>query len=182
MRYVISLGTIALLLSPVVASSQAPPALVPGSRVRITEKGSKPRAGAVVTADADTVVLKVDSAGKTATFSVARISELEVSRGIKGHAGNGVLLGLVVGAGAGALVGSLACGGSSSCYSGSDDMQGPITLAAAGLGAVVGMVTGAVIGSNHKSESWEAVPSSNWHLGTVPTSPGRLALGWSVHF
>jgi hypothetical protein len=136
----------------------------------------------VVTASADSVVLKIDSAGQTAAFSVARISQLEVSRGIKGHAGNGVVLGLFVGIGTGALVGTLACGGSSSCYSGSDDMQGPVTVVAAGLGAVVGMVTGAVIGSNHKSESWEVVPSSNWHLSAVPTGPGRFALALSARF
>jgi hypothetical protein len=180
MRHLISFGTIGLLLAPVVAWSQQPTALVPGSRVRITEKASKPRAGTVVTASADSVVLKVDSAGQTATFSVAKISQLEVSRGIKGHAGNGVALGLLVGAGTGALVASLACGGGSTdCY---DGESGPVTLAAAGLGAVVGMVTGAVIGSNHKSESWEAVPSSNWHLSTVPSTRGGLALSLSVRF
>ena len=179
------LGTIALLLAPVAAWSQEPPTIVPGSRIRITELvagTSGRRSGTVVTASADTVVLRLDNGGETAAFSLGKISALEVSRGQKGHAGAGVGLGFLAGLGAGALVGALVCGGERSCYSGSDDMSAPYTAAAAGLGGVVGMLVGGVIGGNHKTEKWEAVPSSRWHLSTLPTGPSRFALALSVRF
>jgi hypothetical protein len=182
MRGLMQCGAIALLLAPVVAWSQEPPAIVPGARIRITEGASKPRSGTVVTAGTDTVVLRLDSGGETATFPVARISELEVSRGRHGHAGAGVGLGFLAGLGAGALVGTLVCGGESACYSGSDDMSGPVTAVAAGLGGVVGMAVGAVVGGNHKTEKWEAVPSSGWHVSALPSGRGRFALALSVRF
>jgi hypothetical protein len=61
-------------------------------------------------------------------------------------------------------------------------MSGPATAVAAGLGGVVGMVVGAVVGGNHKTETWEAVPSSSWHVGALPTGRGRVALALSVRF
>ena len=185
MRGLMQCGAIVLLLAPVVAWSQEPPAIVPGSRVRITELGAAtgaPRSGTVVTTSADTVVLKLDNGGQTAAFSLAKISELEVSRGLHGHAGAGVGLGFLAGLGAGALVGSLVCGGESACYSGNDDMSGPVTAVAAGLGGVVGMAVGAVVGGNHKTEKWEAVPSSGWHVSALPSGRGRFALAVSVRF
>jgi hypothetical protein len=172
---------IALLLSPVVASSQDPPAIVPGSRIRITqlEAGKSRRSsGTVVTAVADTVVLKLDGLGATATYSLARISGLEVSRGRTGHVAVGVGVGFLAGAGTGALVGALACKG---CLNGRDEM-GPLVVAlGAGIGSVLGMLVGAGIGA-HKTDTWEAVASSSWHVTTVPSGAGRFAFALSVQF
>ncbi len=183
MRHLVWLGTIALLLSPTVAWSQDPPAIVPGSRIRITELEagkSKRRSGTVVTAGADTVVLRLDGGGATGTFSLARISGLEVSRGQKGHVAVGVGLGFLAGAGTGALVGALACK-NQGCLSGSDDMGAVVTALSAGIGGVVGMLVGGGIGA-HKTDMWEAVPSSPWHVSTLPTGPGRFAFALSVRF
>src|SRR5690348_18509946 len=122
LRRLIWLGTISLLVSPAVAMSQDPPAIAPGSRIRVTELEagtSRRRSGTVVTAAADTVVLKLDGLGAKATYSLATISELEVSRGRTGHVGAGVGIGFLVGAGTGALVGALACN-NQNCLSGSD--------------------------------------------------------------
>ena len=184
MRRLIRLGTIALLLSPVVASSQDPPAIAPGSRIRITqlEAGKTTRrSGTVVTAAADTVVLKLDGLGAKATYSLATISELEVSRARTGHVAAGVGIGFLVGVGTGALVGALACKDEGSCLSGSDDMGGAVTAVSAGIGAVVGMLVGAGIGA-HKTDTWEAVPSSGWQVSTLPTGAGRFAFALSLKF
>ena len=176
MRRLMRFGTIALLLSPVVAWSQEPPAFVPGSRIRITEAGSKPRAGTVVTAGADTVVLRLDSGGETATVALARISELEVSRGQKGHVAAGVGLGFLAGAGLGALLGA--------AFAPEGQEEGVAIDAAmgAGVGAAAGMLLGGVVGATVKSDRWEVVPSSDWHVSTLPTGPGRFGLALSVHF
>jgi hypothetical protein len=178
---VLRLGTIALLVSPVVASSQDSSAIAPGSRIRITqlEAGKSRRSsGTVVTVAADTVVMRLDGLGATANYSLAKISGLEVSRGRKGHVAVGVGLGFLAGVGTGALVGALTCDG---CLNGRDEM-GPLVVAlGAAIGGVVGMVVGGGIGA-HKTDTWEAVPSSGWHVSTVPTGAGRFALALSVPF
>jgi len=82
MHRFIWLGVVAFLCPPLIAWSQEPSAIVPGSRIRITEVGgSEHRSGTVVTADAGTVVLKLDTGGKTAPFPLIGLSRLEVSRG-----------------------------------------------------------------------------------------------------
>jgi hypothetical protein len=178
---VLRLGTVALLLSPVVASSQDSSAIAPGSRIRITqlEAGKSTRSsGTVVTAAADTVVLRLDGLGGTTTYSLAKISGLDVSRGRKGHIAVGVGVGFLAGAGTGALAGVLACNG---CLSGSDELGALVPALGAAIGSVVGMLVGAGIGA-HKTDTWEAVPSSGWRVSTVPTGGGRVAFGLSVPF
>ena len=183
MRHLIWLGTIALLLSPTVAWSQEPSAIVPGSRIRITqlEAGkSRRRSGTVVTAAADTVVLRPDGLGVTATVSLARISGLEVSRGRKRHIAVGVGVGFLAGVGTGALVGALACK-NHGCLNGSDELGALVVALGAGIGGVVGMLVGGGIGA-HRTDMWEAVPSSRWHVSTLRTGPGRFAFALSVPF
>ena len=183
MRRLIWLGTIALLLSPTVAWTQEPSAIVPGSRIRITELEagkSRRRSGTVVTAAADTVVLRLDGLGATATFSLARMSGLEVSRGRKGHIAVGVGVGFLAGAGTGALVGALACK-DDGCLNGSDEMGALVVALGAGIGGVAGMLVGGGIGA-HRTDMWETVPSSGWHVSTLPTGPGRFAFALSVPF
>ena len=179
MRRLMRFGTVALLLSPVVAWSQEPPAFVPGSRIRITEREAGTngrRTGTVVTASADTVVLTLDSGGETATFSLARISELEVSQGRHGHLAAGVGVGLLAGAGIGALLGAVFA------PEGTEEGVGMYAAFGAAVGAGAGLLLGGIAGASHKTERWEAVPSSDWHVSTVPTGPGRFGLALSVHF
>ena len=172
-------GTVALLLSPAVAWSQDPPTIVPGSRIRITEREggtSGRRTGTVVTAGADTVVLRLDSGGETRTFSLAKISALEVSRGRHGHVAAGVGLGLLAGAGIGALLGGVFA------PEGTEEGVAVDVAMGAAVGAGAGMLIGGVVGATIKSDRWEAVPSSGWHVSTLPTGPGRFALALLVRF
>jgi hypothetical protein len=181
LRRLIWLGTISLLASPAVAMSQDPPAIVPGSRIRVTELeagNSRRHSGTVVTATADTVVLKLDGLGATATYSLANLSGLEVSRGRTGHVAAGVGIGFLAGAGAGALVGVLTCNG---CLSGRDELGALVPALGAGIGGVVGMLVGAGVGA-HKTDTWEAVPSSRWHVSALPSGAGRFAFALSVQF
>ena len=172
------LVTTALQLSPAVAWSQEPPGIVPGSRIRITElqAGKSVRhSGTVVAAGADTVVLRNPTGGATATFSLARISGLEVSRGSKGHVAAGVGLGFLAGAGIGALLGVV----HPASYT-EDEI--PVAAVGAVIGAGAGMLLGGVVGAVHKSDRWEAVPSSRWRVSTLPTGPDSFALALSVRF
>jgi len=175
------LSTIALLLSPIAAWSQEPPPLAPGSRIRITEREagkSRQRSGTVVTATADTVILRPDGLGPTATYSLAKISGLEVSRGRKRHVAAGVGLGFLAGAGAGALVGAIGCNG---CLNGRDELGALAVVLGAGIGGVAGMLVGGGIGA-HRTDTWEAVPSSRWQVSTLPTGAGGFAFALSLKF
>ncbi len=176
MRRLIWLGTVALLLSPQIAWSQEPPTIAPGSRIRITGLGgSELRSGTVVTAGADTVVLRLDRGGESVPFAFARISRIEVSRGRKGHIGAGVGLGFLAGAGTGALVGAL------SAPKGTEEGNGVYIALGAGVGAGIGMLVGAGMGA-FKTEKWEAVPSSRWHVSAWPAGSGSFTLALSVRF
>jgi len=169
----------ALLVTPGVVWSQEPPAIVRGSRIRITELGAgrnESRSGTVVTAGADTIVLSFDSGGVGVPFALARISRIEVSRGRKGHIAAGVGLGFLAGAGTGALVGGLAAPKTSKG-------SGIHAVLGAGIGAGAGMLVGAGIGAFWwKTERWEAVPSSRWHVSAWPGGPGMYNLALSIRF
>jgi len=180
MRRLIWLGTIALLLSPAAAHSQEPSPIVPGSRIRITERDTGGRhSGKVVSAGADTVVLRFDSGGKVATFSLARISGLEVSRGRKGHVAAGIGIGFLAGVGIGALLGAAFAPASASQ---TEEGVGLYVSLGAGIGAGAGMLLGGVAGASYKSDKWEKVPSSRWHVSALSTKPGRFALALSTRY
>jgi len=77
-------------------------------------------------------------------------------------------------------VGALACK-NHGCLNGSDELGALVVALGAGIGGVVGMLVGGGIGA-HKADMWEAVPSSRWHVSTLPTGPGRGAFALSVGF
>jgi len=162
------LATIAVLLSPLSGWSQDPPEIVPGSRIRITDLGagrSSRRSGTVVTAGADTVVLSLDTGGEAMPFPLAGISQVEVSRGDRRHVGAGIGLGLLIGAGTGALLVGTDC-------EDSYGLCGPFTLLGGAIGGGAGMVVGGVIGALRRTERWEVVPPSRWHVSARPSGRG----------
>jgi hypothetical protein len=168
MLRLICLGMIAILLSPLSAWSQDPPEVVPGSRIRITDLGadrSSRRSGRVLTAGADTVVLSLDTGGEAVPFPLAGISQVEVSRGERRHVGAGIGLGLLIGAGAGALLVASDCEDSYGAC-------GPFTLIGGAIGGGAGMVVGGVIGALRRTERWEVVPPSRWHVSARPSRGG----------
>ena len=173
------LGAAALLLLPQVAWSQEPPAIGPGSRIRIIaelEAGrSGIRSGTVVTLGADTVVLRLDRGGDSVPFALARISRIELSRGRKGHIAAGVGLGFLAGAGTGALIGALAA------PKGTEEGSAIHAALGAGVGAGIGMLVGAGFGAI-KTEQWEVVPSSRWHVSAWPAGSDGFTLALSLRF
>ena len=166
------LSIIALLLTSSFAWATESPVVVPGARLRITELGlgkSGRHAGTVVTAGTDTVVLRLDRGEGTAPYSLAKTEEIALSRGRHGHVVAGLGLGFLAGAGTGALVGA------SGNYGGGEDAgidKILNTLAWSGIGAGVGMLVGGIVGAMHKTERWEALPSSRWRLTAGPARGG----------
>jgi len=174
------LGTIALLLFPLAARSQKPATIVPGSRIRITERGtgkSEVRSGTVVTTGADKVMLKIDPYGETVPYSTAEISRVEVSQGRKGHTVVGLGIGFLAGATIGAVYGV------NEAPKGSDSLDITLnSLAWAGIGGGIGMVVGGVAGAIYKTERWEDAPIKNLSISAGAGYDGDASLILSVHF
>jgi hypothetical protein len=124
-----------------------------------------------MTAGRDEVVLRLDGSEATMPIAVSRIARFEVSRGMKGHTGAGIGLGLLAGAGVGALVGVAECG---TCGGGEGVglSKALNALAWGGIGGGAGMLIGGIIGARHKTERWDEVPSSRWRLTAGPRRGG----------
>lgn len=154
-------------IQPLRAQSPAPVSV--GERVRITtpsERGAYRLVGNVVAARPDTLLLQISDVATPRAVAIGDISTLEVSRGRRGNGRRGMLYGLAIGAGAGALLGAATyrkpdCAGSSLCPS----PDGPALDIVAGgiLGGVVGVGAGGLWGASHPSERWQART-----LGTAP--------------
>ena len=86
MHRLVALFTFALLLSPLAARSEDYVDIVPGSRIRITERDARSGAlsGTVITMAADSVVMRLDNGARRSSFAFAGLSRLEVSQGKKG--------------------------------------------------------------------------------------------------
>jgi hypothetical protein len=179
MHRLVAFAVLALLSSPIVAWSQNDVDIVAGSRLRVTERESKHdhHLGTVVAMSADSVVVRLDESGKRAPFAWAGLSQIDVSRGNHGHAAAGVGIGLLGGAGIGALIGAI------STQRSSDNLEKAMnTLAWSGIGAVVGMIAGGIIGANHKTEKWTEVEVESISISAGASCDGGVALILGVHF
>ena len=164
MRFIVTVCAVALM-TPVPGLSQASPADAPrvdaGSRVRIAAPvfGGKKQVATVVSVTDDSLVLRQ---GFSATYrSVAKsdITALEVSRGTHTNKGKGALLGLLIGAGAGAVLGYVSykeptCQG----FECIGEIWGPSSKSGnagfgAAVGGILGMSAGALLGMR-STESW----------------------------
>jgi hypothetical protein len=175
----IVLVVVAMLITSSITWAQESSVVTTGTRIRIAELDSTGRrAGMVVTAGRDTIVLRPDH-GEAVPIATSRITQLDVSQGIHGHALKGVAFGGLAGAGVGAIFGY-----SNAAQTGSEDDALEATfnsLAWAGIGAGVGMLVGGLIGGSHKTERWETVPTTRWRLTAGPRRTGFvLALSRSL--
>lgn len=138
--------------------------LAPGQRIRVTapEVSLIRQPGSLLSLDASALTLTAD----TQRWVVPRhlVTQIEASRGRKGH----LLTGLLIGTGVGAVAGLIAIeGGSSNMCSGSGNYAQncwAVMAGSLGIGALLGGVTGALI----RTERWEVVPLGP---GPRPASP-----------
>jgi len=164
MRFISTLCAVALMTPVVVLSQQMGTTEIvvvdAGSRVRIAAPalGPKSQVGTVVSLTKDTLVLRQGSSVATRSVATSDITRLEVSKGSYTRKGKGALWGLLIGAGAGAVLGyalyeepkcnppSFGCGpvivgpdskGSNAVYSGV-------------AGGIVGAVIGTLVGSSSR--------------------------------
>ncbi len=156
------------------------PGIVPGARVRITaiESGNTRRyAGSIVSATADTVVLRLDPNGRKAGGSLVPVSLVEFGQGRKGQIGTGVGLGFLIGASVGAAIGATL----------PEAGESGAVLILGGIGSGIGILAGGGIGSLVKAEKWKPVDtpgSLTWvtfaalREGQTPPTSAAIAPGF----
>ena len=125
-----------------------------GSRLRITLNNRETHAGVMVRASDEALVLR-DGAGEK-SYSKQGISKVQVV-GSRSH-GRGALIGLAIGAGAGAIIGGATggCGQSEICIISRADATGIVAL----VGGVVGTIIGALVGGGRKKTTLYVAPSA----------------------
>lgn len=135
------------------ALAQAPAPVDVGSRVRVTAPSLDlmEAVGTVQQVSADGVLVQFEAPRRLVTLDRSTVTSMEVSVGQRRAIGKGIGVGLLVGAGSGALIG-LASG---------DDDPGLIAFSAEekalalGLGlGLIGGVVGLIAGAAHRSDVW----------------------------
>ena len=150
--HLISLVTALLQVSTTQAPSSRQPTVEAdsGSRVRITV-GKTKHVGTLVSADPDSLRFTTDTSGLVAIPTVS-VTRLERSRGRRSNAGQGALIGGVIG-GAMGLIGGIGAEADNSDWGIEIGAKG-IALATLFFGAT-GAGLGALIGAASKGEKWE---------------------------
>jgi len=157
-------ATLALLLLPVVATSQTAPDLTVGSDVRVKAPA---RIDAIVTGrllalDEGSLTVQREGALPPLRIPKPAIEKLEVRRS-GARAGRAMAIGVVLGTGLAAGAGAAICredGWSGTC---------------AALFAPLGAVAGAGAAHLYSHDRWFAVPTEGWHLAVVPARDGVAA-------
>lgn len=156
-------------------AAQHRPEVSPGDRVRISVPDER-LVGIVRSITADSLVLNAEGREEPLSLALASVMRFEVSRGQKSQTGKGALIGVGVGAVAGATLAVAVCSGGNCTESTSSDDQSGIAVAGAivlGVGAVaLGAGIGALIGANSKTDRWETIPRSGLGLSLAPSAGG----------
>jgi hypothetical protein len=136
--------------------SWAPPT---GSRIRVLSPTLGERqTGVLLSADNDSVMMRVEKFDNPIVVRSSDITVMEVSTGTHTSKLKWSAIGLLAGAGIGALIGSATytqCKDSLRCITDIGGRSGSIALGAV-AGALTGGVAGLLLGSPHR-ESWVAV-------------------------
>jgi hypothetical protein len=194
---------VASLLVPLsTLSSQQQSSIEPGARVRVklecTESYTPPptimlrticptHTGTVTALAADSIILETGAVRTRTAVPIASVTRLEVSQWRKSFGfGKGMLYGLLIGGGGGALVGAL-YGTQEDIECGlGDHLDGPCPELKALFGVVLagvpGTVIGGVVGALVKTEGWEEVPLDRLRVRFAPQRDGRFAVGLSFAF
>jgi hypothetical protein len=171
MRFIPALCAI-VLMAPATGHSQVSAAndvqVDTGSRVRIASPvfGGKKQVATVVSFTPDTLVLRQGASTTYRSIATSDIAALEVSTGRYSRKAKGALLGVLIGAGAGATLGYLAyqepdCQG----FECIGNIFGPNSKgASAAFGGALGGIVGALIGTLVGSR-----PTDAWVPATIGT-------------
>jgi len=153
-----------------------PPPPCPAWYTSCTRDSPRRYVGTFVAWKADTLV--VETKGHTLALLWDSVTKLEVSQGQKRNTREGVLIGLLVGGVAGAVVAVAIYEECEPCFI--DPATLPVAVAMAGV--LGGVVTGAIIGSLIKTDRWQDVALDRLRVSFGPQRDGRFGFGASVRF
>lgn len=143
------LAILSLTATPV--ESQVTPAPGDTTRVRPFRYGAAWQEGIVVGADSLALRFVRSGTRDTVTVPLARVKDWEIARGSSTHPVRGLLIGLGLGAAAGALAVPPLANGAGWGY-GTEDV-----LIGAGIGGAFGAGVGVLIGALTRTEKWHPV-------------------------
>lgn len=168
-----------LLILPLIVGAQSP-AIVVGSRVRVTapNEGLRKHVTTVENVRGDSIV--VAFGGGWRTIALTDVTSLDVSAGRQSRFFADAAIGLGVGSLAGALLGAVSYSECTECFFGPRNRVesaawGVVLLGAAGLGA------GAVVGAFHRPDRWER-RELPFRTTIAPSPWGAIALSISRAF
>ncbi len=171
-RAVVLAAALVLTGSADLFGQEAPP-VAPGDRVRIAapEIVNDRVVGTVVALKPDTLAVNVENRDSPLALPLASLTKLEVSQGQKSRTLKGAGIGFLVGGAAGLATAALACAIAGDCDA--DDPYTGLVYAVFGvLGAGVGTLTGAIIGSTIKVDRWDTVQLDQLRVGLPPRGHG----------
>jgi len=169
-----------LLVTAVASSAVAQEApLRPGQRVRVQSAivNTPVVTGAVEAIRPDTLVVRPEdgaSGGVATAIPLSSIARLQVSQGRHSKWVTGLVVGLGIGVGGGAILGATTCEGDFLFTTGDCAVMG------ATLFGAVGAVSGTVVGLLTKSERWESVPVNRVRPTVGRGFNGRANFGIAV--
>jgi hypothetical protein len=120
-----------------------------GTRVRITFDARPTITGTVMALDADSIVVRGDDS-YVSRASRREVRQLETSRGVRGHALAGAMVGFAAGAAVGVAVGS----GEPTRQSGFFTDRASHEVIDGCVGALAGVLLGGTIGQLYRTERW----------------------------
>jgi len=126
--------------------------------------------GTLVALDADSLVIRGSVDARR--LSLASVEHVDLSRGRKSHARLGAGIGLLVGAGAGALA---------SCDN-ENNQSDLVPIQCIAMGAAAGALLGAVTGALVRTERWEQIPLDRLRMSFTSDRGSAWTLRVSISF
>lgn len=180
---VLLIAVAAVPVVPSITSAQAAPGIYVGARIRSNAGTVWQGTGTVVEARRDSLVVKSDPSGAPVVLRRLDIRELEIHAGERRNARKGLTVGLLAGAGTGALIGFAS--GDDKCRNEgfgcwfaltAPEKAGILGIVFGGVGAVAGAVTGYLT----KSDKWIAADANKVNVSPIIGGAGRV--GVSLQF
>ena len=152
------------------------------ARIRVTApaRGLHSQVGTVLALRSDTLWLLTLPAGDAITLPVRELTRVELSQGLRGHALRGAGIGFLSGAALGAVLGYAFASDPKNCGF-TPCGPGPDAAGGAFLGGLVGVVTGAIVGTNQRTERWKIVFATPAAVTASTYWPGMRPLGFGLH-
>jgi len=167
-------------------SAQTAAAIRPGTRVRITQAGQKPRIAIMVAPRADTLLVRWPEHSNAVAVPLAEVSRLDVSTGRHRKLLKGAMVGTLSAGTVGALLGAVTyspCKTTEAfgCFLAPTGGSESALLGGA-VGGVLGLVVGTIAGVPSR-EGWHRVPLEARRVAVAVTPRGRATgLGVSLRF